>query len=225
MISTADRAIRAALILLGAALVGACAGVGRQIEDRMGHACLGLSAGGLEAGGVGFLTPAAATGREADKQALALVFSEVLQTERPDIQVVPLPVILSAVNAAQLDQEYKKMYRDYLDTGILDGDLLGRLGEIGGVRYLVQLNLAAFDQGTRTRFSFFGLRFVDTKQGNMRVFAQVWDSRTGAVAWEGGGELNYAYETMGERPVTFPAVATAAARRMFEELPRDDRNG
>lgn len=208
-----------ATCLVALALAG-CGSVASQIDGKMSHKDISLTADALASGGVGFLTPSAATGREADKQALALAFATRLERGRGDIRVVHLPSILSAVNAAQLDQDYKQMYRDYLETGILDGELLKRIGEIGQVRYLAQLNLASFEQQSRGRFSIVGLRIVETKQANMRLFLQIWDSANGAVAWEGGGELNYAYETLAERPVTFDAVAAAAADRIYAGLPQ-----
>lgn len=202
-----------------------CAGVTKQVDDKMTYSQISLRAGDLEQDGIGFLTPSAATGREADKQALALAFSNTLESMRPNLRVLPLPAVLSAVNAAELDQDYKQMFRDYLETGILDGSLLKRIGEITGVRYFAQLNLASFDQANKGRLGIFGLRLVDTKQANMRVFVQIWDSQKGSVAWEGGGELNYAYDTMSEQPVMFQLVAETAAREIFTQLPRSGDGG
>ncbi len=217
---TASRTLVAAMVVW---FLAGCGSLTPQVDARISQKQISLDAGDLARSGVGFLTPSAATGREADKQALALSFATSLERDRTDIRVVPLPAILSAVNAAELDQEYKQMYRDYLETGILDGSLLKRIGEIGQVRYLAQLNLASFEQQARSRFSLFGLRFVDTKQANMRVFLQIWDSQTGAVAWEGGGELNYAYDTFAEKPVTFQVVAAASADRIYAGLPRSGK--
>ncbi len=201
------------------AVVAGCARALDQVEYRIDHKTLTLANSDLEQYGIGFLTPAAATGREADKQALALSFSRQLEQARPGVKVVPLPSILSKVNAADLDQQYKRMYRDYLETGILEGSILQRLGEVGEVRYLAQLSLADFTQGSRGRFSFLGLRLVDTKQASMRVFIQIWDSQTGAVAWEGSAELNYAYESAAENPAPFLEASSLAARRLFADLP------
>lgn len=213
------------LLLPGLLLLASCANMTKQVDDKMTYSQISLKAGDLEQDGIGFLTPSAATGREADKQALALAFSNTLEAMRPSVRVVPLPTVLSDVNAAELDQEYKQMFRDYLETGILDGGLLKRIGEIASVRYFAQLNLASFDQASKGRLGFFGLRLVDTKQANMRVFVQVWDSQTGSVAWEGGGEINYAFDTMSERPVMFQLVAETAAREIFNELPRSETPG
>ena len=65
-------------------------------------------------------------------------------------------------------------------------------------------------------------RFVDTKQANIRVFLQIWDSHTGSVAWEGGGEVNYAFESVTERPVTFQQVAATVADKIYAGLPRSE---
>ena len=190
-----------------------------QIQYDVEYTAITLGPQDLKDGSIGFLTPAAATGREADKQALAMTFAETLQEVRPEITVVPLPNILSAVNAADLDQEYKQMYRDYLETGILEGSILRRIGEVGDVRYVAQLSLASFRQWSTSRFSLLGLRILDTEQANMRVFIQIWDVENAAVAWEGSAELNYAYETGAEMPVMFNDVAQLAAERLFAQLP------
>jgi hypothetical protein len=212
------RAVRAGCSLMTCAFFAAGCGLTDQVRYEMDQENLGLGRDDLELHGIGFLTPAAATGQEADKQALAHAFADELVRMRPQAKVVTLPAILSAVNAADLDQEYKRMYRDYLETGILDGAVLRRVGEVGGVRYLAQMSLAAFQQQSRGRFSFLGLRMVDTKLASLRVFIQIWDSETGGVVWEGSGELNYAYETAAEDPAPFLKAATIAARRMYEEL-------
>lgn len=219
-----DRVIPGAVIaplVLSFALAG-CGSMLPQIDAKITHKDIGLDPADLAAGGIGFLTLSAATGREADKQALALSFATRLEADRTDLRVVPLPAILSAVNAAELDQDYKQMFRDYRETGILDGALLKRIGEIGQVRYLAQLNLASFEQLSRSRFSLIGLRFVDTKQANIRVFLQIWDSQAGSVAWEGGGEVNYAFESMAERPVSFQRVSATAADKIYGGLPRSE---
>jgi hypothetical protein len=127
--------------------------------------------------------------------------------------------VLNGINAANLDQEYKEMYRDYLQTGILDAGVLQAIGDISEVRYLAQLSLASFYQGNRGRLSVFGLRLVDTKQGNVRVFLQIWDAQQGKVVWEGSAELNYAYDTGRENPVSFADMCARAAARLFAELP------
>ena len=198
-------------------LLAACSS--GQLNYNVEHTGLSLGPDDLEADGIGFLTPAAGTGREADKQALAQSFAKALGEARPAVKVRGLAEVLNGVNAANLDQEYKSMYRDYLQTGILDADVLADVGKTSRVRYLAQLSLAGFSQGNRGRFSFFGLRMLDTKQGNLRIFLQIWDAESGTVVWEGSGELNFAYDTGRENPVTFAELCRLTAARIFAELP------
>jgi hypothetical protein len=205
--------------LLVAALLGAGCATTKQVRYQVAEDTIALGANDLEGYGIGFLTPAAATGREADKQALALAFATQLGKSRPGVRVAPLPEILSVVNAEELDPQYKRMYREYRETGVLDGTVLKRLGEVSGVRYLGQLSLAEFQQFSRGRLSFLGLRILDTKQAVLRVFLQIWDSRNGSVAWEGSAELSYAYESAQENPAPFLTTATLAATRLYAELP------
>jgi hypothetical protein len=219
--SDGHRILHGLLVLLGLSLfltVCACRFTAQTYTD-FEHTVISLGRTDLEDYGIGFLTPAAATGQETDKQALSLVFSNELADLRPNVRVVPLPAVLSAVNQNDLAAEYQQMYRDYLETGILEKSLLLRIGVANDVGFLAQLSLADFHQGQRGRFGFLGLRLVDTQKATIRVFLQIWDSRTGTVAWEGTEEANHSYDTSSERPVTFKAVAEIAARKLFERLP------
>jgi hypothetical protein len=210
------------LLLCALLLTIALASCSTQITSEIEHTSLGLQPNDFEIHGVGFLTPAAATGQETDKQSLSLMFADELSQMRPYARVASLPEVLSAVNENGLADDYKQMYRDYLETGILEQDVLAKIGEVSGVRYLVQLSLAGFAQGGNKRLSFLGLRLIDTKLATMRVFMQIWDSESGSVVWEGTEEVHFAYDTGKERPVTFKTIAERTAREMFALLPGAD---
>jgi len=207
--------LTAVILLL---LLSACT-IAPQTNSEIEHTSIALNANDLEDFGIGFLTPAAATTLETDKQSLSLMFADELAQMRPDARVATLPAVLSAVNENGMAEDYKQMYRDYLETGILEQDLLREIGDVADVRYLAQLSLAGFRQGGNRRFGVFGLRVVETKQATMRVFMQIWDSETGIVAWEATEEVNYAYDTSAEKPVTFKTIAELTAREMFQVLP------
>ena len=178
-----------------------------------------LGKGELARGGLAILTPSAATGQEEDRQTLALLFTEALARARPDIAIVPLPDVLSAVNRHDLVARYQQLYYDYRLTGVFQQDVLQRLGEATGARYLGQIKLARFDQGAKSRFGLFGLSVLQTQFAHMRMFFQVWDAGTGAVVWEGIDELTVSVETSRERPVTLRAIAQEAARDFATRLP------
>ena len=193
-----------------------------QIHSTVQFEDISLSQIGLTTEGLGFITPSTVTGREQDIQTLAFIFAQVLETTRPDIKVISLPEILSAINQADIADEYKDMYIDYKNTGIFKKDSLSIVGETTGVRYLAQLRLASFRQQSKGRFSIFGLRMVQTEVANMRLFLQIWDSQQGAIVWEATEELNYAWDTTRERPVTFQIVVEEIARNLISKLPPTD---
>jgi len=201
-------------------LLSGCAD--HQIHSSVQFEDISLSPEGLEAHGLAFITPSTVTGREQDIQALAFIFADVMQKERPDIRVVSLPETLSAINRAGLAGEYKTMYVDYNDTGIFKKDSLQMVGEATGARYLAQLKLSSFRQNASGRFSILGLRLVKTQEANIRLFFQIWNSEQGAIVWEGAEELNYAWDTLKEKPVSFQLVVEEIARNLIRKLPTGD---
>jgi len=190
-----------------------------QIYPTVKDRNISLRAGDLEAYGIAFITPSAATGQEEERQAIALVFAETLREQRKNVRVVALAQTLGAINQAGLADEYKRMYDDYRDTGLFKADILRRIGKAAGARYLVQLKVQGFEQSAKDRFGVFGLRLVETKSARVRLFFQVWDSRDGTVAWEATEELHYAQDTTTERQLPLPQVVGRAAEDLIAKLP------
>lgn len=208
--------MRRALVACCLALAG-CAGT--QIYPTLQEQRISLARGDLEAGGVAFITPSTVTGQEQETQAVALIFADVLKRERPALRVVTLAETLGAVNRASLADAYKHMYNDYRDTGLFSGEVLRELGGATGARYMVQLKLQGFEQGSRDRFGILGIRIVETKYAHIRLFLQVWDSRESTIAWEGMQEMRQAADTMTEEPVMLRTVLERTARDLIARLP------
>jgi hypothetical protein len=204
-------------MILSAMLYSACS---NQIYTSEEHRTFDLTADDLYQKGVAFTTPSSITGREQDRQSLALTFAETLRKKRPEIRVVSLPETLSAINKAGLLNEYMQMYANYEQTGIFDRTTLQKISAATGTRYLAQLNLSGFDQGEKGRFAFLGFRVIETKSANIRVFLQIWDSEAGAVAWEGYEEMNYSTETYTEKAITFYDITRQIAEHMVDRIPR-----
>jgi hypothetical protein len=202
-----------------ALLVSACGTVSPQMRPSTLHKSFTLAPGALHQDGLAFLTPATVTGQEQDKQALALIFSETLQTRRPGLRVVTLPEALGLINRAGFANDYRQMIEQHRDTGIFRVDDLRRLGNALGVRYVAQLKLASFGRDLRERFSLLGLRLYQTQYAHIRLYLQIWDTRDGVIAWEGAEEINYAYDSTAERPMTFRIMVEAAATEILRPLP------
>jgi hypothetical protein len=206
--------------IVGAVLALFCSGCSLdQIHAEHQVSDIALEPGDLEAHGLAFITPSTVTGQEEDKQSLAFVFANVLKAARPDVRVVTLPETLSAINQAGIADEYKLMYADYRDTGIFKRDTLRKVGTVTDARYLAQLKLSNFSQRSQGRFSLLGLRLFQTKEANIRLFLQIWNSDNGAIVWEATEELNYAWDTGREKPVTFKIVVEEIARNLVAQMP------
>ncbi|MEX2239826.1 MAG: hypothetical protein WD775_03930 [Burkholderiales bacterium] len=208
--------MRAALAVLGLALAGC---YGTQIYPTLQEQRISLARGDLEAGGVAFITPSTVTGQEQETQAVALIFADVLKRERPALRVVTLAEALGAVNRAGLADAYKHMYNDYRDTGLFSGKLLRQVADATGARYVAQLKLQGFEQGSRDRFGILGIRIVETKYAHIRLFLQIWDSRESTIVWEGMQEMRQATDTMTEEPVMLRTVLERTARDLIARLP------
>lgn len=209
-----------ALVIGMLTVLGGCAtAFSIQTKGSVQVSVLTLSRLSLEAHGLAFLTPSSVTGQEEDKQALALSFFEVLNTARPDIKAIALPVALTAINRAGLAAEYKHMLEDYRMTGLLDRDGVRKIGQAIGVRYLAQLKLAGFRQESKNRWGALGFRIFDTKLSTARLFLQIWDSTDGAIVWEGAVEQTAAYDSVSEETVTFHSIIEQSARELVGRLP------
>lgn len=201
-----------------AALCLALAGCSQTYPTLQEHP-IALRHGDLQASGIAFLTPSTVTGQEQEKQAVAFTFADVIKHERQDLRVVTLAETLGAINKAGLADDYKRMYDDYRDTGLLSRDVLRRVGAATGVRYLAQLKLQGFGQGAKERFGIFGFRIVETQYAHVRLFLQIWDSNDGTVAWEGMQEMRISHDTVTDEPVMQRRVLERSARDLISKLP------
>lgn len=190
-----------------------------QIYSTVNHHQFSLSGDELKGNGIAFITPSTVTGQEEEKQAVAFTFVEVLKKERPDIKCFSLPETLSAINRANLGESYKRMFAEYKDTGLFNSQTLYKIGEVTHTRYLAQLKLAGFSQGSSGRFSVFGMRLLETKHAKLRLFLQIWDASDGSIAWEGVQELNWSEDMVNENAVSLQTVISEAARNLAKRLP------
>lgn len=204
-------------ILLAASMLPGCSM--DQVHSTADHTDFSLDKNDLETYGLAFITPSTVTGQEEDKQTLAFAFANAMQEKRPDIRLVTLPETISAINVADLTEDYKRMYVDYRDTGVFKRELLQKVGETTGTRYLAQLKLSDFSQNSKSRFNLFGLRLLQTKEANIRLFFQIWDSADGTIAWEGTEEMSYSWDTGSEKPVTFRTIVEKTAQNLISLLP------
>lgn len=180
---------------------------------------ISLARGELEAAGLAFITPSTVTGQEQEKEAVALTFTDVLKAERPALKVSTLAETLGAINKAGLADSYKHMYEEYRDTGLFSAAALRRVGAATGKRYIAQLKLQGFNQSSKGRFGFLGLRLVETHYADVRLYLTIWDTRDGSIGWEAMQELRIARESTSEEPLMLRQVLEHSARELIFRLP------
>ena len=203
-------------LLLAAGLVTGCFIPQKQFTDK--HRDFSLGKGELETHGLAFITPSTVTGQEEEKQSLALIAAEVLKEKRPDIRCVALAETLSAVNRAGLAERYKEMYIDYRDTGLFKKDMLKKVGDLTGVKYVAQIKLAGFSQGNKDRFQVLGLRLIETRKADLRMVFQIWNTNEGTIAWEIAEELSYAQDTVFSGSVALRTVLEEVLENAISHL-------
>ena len=178
-----------------------------------------LRPGDLEAHGIAFVTPSTVTGQEQEKQAVALVFADVLARGRPKVRIATLAETLNAVSRAGHSDTYRRMFESYRDTGLLRSDALQKVGSAAGARYIAQLKVQKFSQGSKNRMNILGFRVFETQIGEVRLFFQIWDSADGSVAWESMQERSITSEGFREKPILQDTIIRAAAEDLVARLP------
>jgi len=168
---------------------------------------------------VALLTPTATFGQEENRQSLALSFSDQAAKLRPDLKIMTLAETLSAINMAGLAETYDRMSGAYRSVGLFDREPLRQIGEAVGARYLLQLKLQGVDQSSKQRFAYFGVSLLQTQSGTVRVFAQIWDSWDGRVAWEGTVENARQTESIRERRIGLQSLFDGTTAALVRQLP------
>ncbi|OHC64577.1 MAG: hypothetical protein A2045_06450 [Rhodocyclales bacterium GWA2_65_20] len=191
----------------------------KQSNQTVQTVAIDLKSEDLRTAGLAFITPSSVTGQEEDKQALALAFTEVLRSTRPDLRVMSLPETLSAVNRASITADYKRMFDDYRTTGIFEREILQKVAKVTGMRYLAQLKLSGFRQESKGRWGFLGIRMLETKSSTIRLYLQIWDSQDGSIAWEGSQESSSSHESLAEEYVSLRRVIEESANGLVARLP------
>lgn len=205
-----------ATLLFAACMITGCFIPQKQYTDK--HRDFSLGKGELATYGLAFITPSTVTGQEEEKQSLALIAAEVFKEKRPDIRCVALAETLSAVNRAGLSEQYKEMYIDYRDTGLFKKDMLKKVGDLTGVKYVAQIKLAGFSQGNKDRFQFLGLRLIETRKADLRMVFQIWNTNDGTIAWEIAEELSYAQDTVFSGSVPLRTVLENVLENLVSHL-------
>jgi hypothetical protein len=134
-------------------------------------------------------------------------------------RIVSLDAVQSSINKNELWNNFKLMYGEYQATAVLREDLLSKVGQAVGARYVIVPRLLRFQSETFDRAVILGISFLRTRQSSADMHVQIWDTVTGEVVWEGASEGTIASEVVRGRPASFMAVAEYACESLASKMP------
>lgn len=163
---------------------------------------------------VGLVAPAGLMGYSASlSHALVTALAEV----SPPIRGIPAHEIANALNDQGLASEYADLLAGFSRNGIMERERLQRIGSALGFRYLLLPGLTELNYLVLDRFEISGVKVIRTRVTLMRVWLQLWDTRTGHILWESAGEVATASEVVRhDRLVPVDEIAQKVWRRMIQ---------
>jgi len=142
----------------------------------------------------------------------------VLKKVAPNVKMVSPQVVATQMNREGLVPTYAQLLSDYEKTNILDRDLLRKIAAAVGARYVFQPRLAYFSQHMTERWSFIGVRIMETRSSVMRLTLQLWDANNGELVWGSATEVTMQSEAVSQDPVYFEDEAVVAFGSMVSDL-------
>ena len=154
----------------------------------------------------GALAPPRLLGSETGLDA---ILTQVLKTVAPSFKVITQQEAASLINRNDLANEYTRMRNEALQSHLLDGGSLKKLGTAIGTRYVFQPKLIEFMQIMKDRWELppIALKVSRIRSSIMRLSLQLWDMQTGELLWTSLAEASLESEAVGQDPIYFEDTA------------------
>jgi hypothetical protein len=158
----------------------------------------------------------------ASLQQFAPLFSSALVTAleeaRPPIRALSFRESGNLVNDRGLAADYGDLVSGFVHSGILERERLRRIGAALGSRYVLLPGVAQFDQTIIDRFETLGLKVVRARVTTLRLWLQLWDTKTGHNLWEATGEVTLVSQLLiVKETVPLDAIAQSVWLRMIQD--------
>ncbi len=157
--------------------------------------------------------------QEIYRETLAGLIYTALSKYQDGPRILSLDALRSSINKQELWNDIKLMYGEYQETAVLRRDILAKIGQAAGVRYVILPRLLRYQTETFDRAVILGISFLRTRQSSVDIHAQIWDAETGEAVWEGASEGTIASEVVRGRPASFMAVAKNACESLASKMP------
>jgi hypothetical protein len=158
----------------------------------------------------------------ASLQQFAPLFSNALITAlevtHPPIRALSFQESGNLVNDRDLAADYGDLVSGFLRSGILERERLRRIGSALSVRYVLLPGVAEFDQTVVDRFETIGLKVLRARVTTLRLWLQLWDTKTGHNLWEATGEVTVVTQLLRmKETVPLDAIAQSLWLRMIQD--------
>jgi hypothetical protein len=137
------------------------------------------------------------------------ILVQVLKRVAPSFKVITQREAASLINRNDLAAEYTRMRTEALQSHLLDGGSLKKLGTAIGTRFVFQPKLIEFMQFVKDRWELppIALKVSRIRSSIMRLSLQLWDMQSGELLWTSVAEASLESEAVGQDPVYFEDTA------------------
>ncbi len=205
--------------MLALAFVG-CAGPLKQIGSEVSliSRAPGFLPAQLERRSVAVLSAVVSFGFEGYAHQVSRSLHRALGREPLALAALSPQRALTRISQSGLAKEYSDMMAGHLQSGVLDRDMLAKIGRAVDADLVFLPLMAWFEQSISERFSFFGIRLLQTRVSVLRLSLELWDVHTGELAWEASGEATLAGEDVREFRIPFEEIAEHLWARLLTDL-------
>jgi hypothetical protein len=149
---------------------------------------------------------------------LSHALSGALAQVVPPIREIPTNETLNRLTDEGLATEYADLRAGFARNGILNRQLLRRIGRRLGSRYVLLPGLAQFEESIIDKVEAVGIKLVRNRVTTLRLWLQLWDSETGHIVWESSGEATTATVFLSpKQTVALEQIAKRLLIRMIQD--------
>ena len=149
---------------------------------------------------------------------LSHALSGALAEVTPPIREISKNETMNRLTDQGLATEYADLLGGFARNGMLDRQRLRRIGLGLGSRYVLLPGVAQFNEEILDKYEAAGIKLLRNRVTTLRLWLQLWDSRTGHIVWESSGEVTTAAVFLSpKQTVALEQITKKALVRMIQD--------
>ena len=149
---------------------------------------------------------------------LSHALSGALAEVTPPIREISKNETMNRLTDQGLATEYADLLGGFARNGMLDRQRLRRIGLGLGSRYVLLPGVAQFNEEILDKYEAAGIKLLRNRVTTLRLWLQLWDSRTGHIVWESSGEITTAAVFLSpKQTVALEQITKKALVRMIQD--------